>query len=337
MKIVTVGEAKEFLEKTLQDYLPVFLWGPPGIGKSSIVKQICEEKKWKMVDIRLSTVNPVDLRGLPVVDREKGQAIWLRPEFFPDPNSKEEGVIFFDELNTAAASVQIASYQLILDRQLGSYKLPAGYKIIAAGNRETDKANVTKLPAPLANRLIHLELQTDHKQWITWAIKAKIDQRIINFIQFKPDLLSTTPKGDEKAFPTPRSWEFVSRIVKLFDDIEDSKALVAGAIGEGAMSEFFAWLPSYASLPDVMEILAGKSNKVPKRADLLSALVTGLISNLDDSNLENFLNYTFLLPGEHAVLAVQQAIEGGWVGKLQKLGKWDEWADKFYDLIPAPL
>jgi hypothetical protein len=330
MKAITVGKAKDHLENIVREHLPLMMWGPPGIGKSSIVSQICEEKKWKLIDLRLSLLNPVDLRGLPVIDRKEKQAVWMHPEFLP---KNGVGILFLDEINKAPGSVMAAAYQLILDRKVGTYTLPAKWRIVAAGNRESDKAQVNRLPSALANRFVHLEVKADVKGWKKWAIKNKIDTRVINFVAFKPDVLATLPQKNEKAYPTPRSWEFVSTILSLYSDAHEARSIIEGAIGEGTASEFFSWLPTYEALPNAKDILSGKSKEVPERPDVMTALSNALVANLSPDNLGNFLNYTMLLKGEFAVLAIKQAVEAGWEEDLQQLDEWHKWVDKHYDLL----
>ena len=332
MKKVSVGEAKEILMSALKIHLPIFLWGQPGIGKSAIVKQICEEKKWDMEDLRLSQCNPVDLRGLPTIDREKKIAEWLIPEFFPKSG---EGVLFLDEMNQAAQSVQAAAYQLVLDRRIGKHVLPDGWRVLAAGNRETDKANVVKMASPLANRLIHLNVIAEFDDWKKWAVAKKIDPRVIGFLDFKSELLATMPKDDEKAYATPRTWEMASSALSLFNDPEDARALVEGAVGLGASMEFYGWLPNFTFMPDIDAILAGKSNKIPKRADILTTMLNTMVTRLTDDNLETFLKYTMLLGGEYAVMAMKKAAEAGWEKKIDKCPSFEAWCEKYYDLISS--
>lgn len=331
MKPITVSKAKEHLKVVMNEHLPLMLWGAPGIGKSSIVKQIATENKWQLIDLRLSLLNPVDLRGLPIIDKKENIAKWLPPEFLPKANGA--GILFLDEINKAPGSVMAAAYQLILDRAVGNYRLPDNWRIVAAGNRESDKAQVNRLPSALANRFIHLEVKADVKSWKAWALKNKIDERIISFIDFKNDILATLPKKDEKAYPTPRSWEFASMILGLYEDVENARPLINGAVGEGATSEFYAWLPTFMSLPSAIDILDGKSKTVPKRPDVITALINSLVANLTPENLPTFFEYTFKLKGEYSVLAIKSAIDAGWEEDLQKLPQFDSWVDKYYEYL----
>lgn len=327
---LSLNVAKNHLKKILSGTkITPFLWGPPGVGKSSIVKQIAQEWQWELIDLRLSLLNPVDLRGLPYLDKEKNQATWLRPEFLP---TKGEGILFLDELNTAPASVQIAAYQLILDRRVGSYVFPDGWRIICAGNRESDGAQVTKMPVPLLNRMIHIDVRADLDDWKIWA-KDNMDERIIAFINWRPELLATMPKDEEKAFPTPRSWAFVSDLVSAYEDISESKDIIAGTVGAGASAELFSFFDIYQNLPDVDKILEGKISEVPKKADVKYALVSALVAKLKDQYLDNFVKYTLNLEPEFATVAIRDAVGKGWEEKIEKSKHWEEWANKFYEFL----
>ena len=325
-----LNEAKTHLSTLLKETIPVFMWGPPGIGKSSIIKQVCKEKNWQLIDLRLSLLNPVDLRGLPYIGKDQETAIWLKPEFLPTENNgfKKEGILFLDELNTAPTSVQIAAYQLLLDRHIGNYKFPDKWRIIAAGNRETDKAAVTSMPSPLANRLIHMHVDANIEDWKKWAV-GKIDERIIAFLNYRPKLLSHLPKEEIKSYPTPRSWEFVSRTIKNFPDLDDAEQIIDGTVGEGPCKEFYAFLGIYKDLPNIEGILAGKINKVPKKTDVLYALVGALTARLSDDNLENFMKYVIRLQPEFSTLAVRDAARTGWAEKIEESKYWSKWSNKF--------
>jgi MoxR-like ATPase len=191
----------------VQQKIPTFLWGAPGVGKSSIVKQIAHEKQIGFIDLRLALMDPTDLKGIPFYDKESHSALWAPPAFLP---REGEGILFLDELNTASPSVQASAYQLILDRAIGEYTLPDGWAVVAAGNRETDRGVTYKMASPLANRFVHLELEVSVSQWRVWAYKAQIDSRVIAYVSYKNEHLFTfNPQSKQKSFATPRSWEYV--------------------------------------------------------------------------------------------------------------------------------
>ena len=185
----------------------VFIWGGPGVGKSGVVRQVAERRSLPLRDVRALLLDPVDLRGLPYLS--EGRSKWATPDFLPQDGA---GVLFLDELNAAPPMVQASCYQLVLDRKLGEYVLPDGWSIVAAGNRDSDRAVTSRMPTPLRNRFVHLDFEVDIQEWSAWAIQANIRPEVIAFLRFRPALLSAFDR-DNNAFPSPRSWEFVSRIL----------------------------------------------------------------------------------------------------------------------------
>ena len=214
---------------TIRGMQSFFFHGASGIGKSQAVRQICEENNFAFVDIRLPTIDPVDLRGVPIPDLEAGVARWLPAGFLPQstPEGKFGGVILLDELNSSPPSVQAAAYQLTLDKKVGQYEVPDGWLIIAAGNRASDRGVTYNIPSPLANRFTHFEVVYKEELWIDWAIKQSLDPFVVAFIKLgfsqqgakvdKSYLYNFDPKKQALSFASPRSWEFVSKLAQLRD------------------------------------------------------------------------------------------------------------------------
>ena len=219
-RTVTPNGAKKSLRKGIKIKRPVFMWGPPGIGKSDIVHQIGAEQNREVIDIRLSLWEPTDIKGIPYYNSTLNTMCWAPPTELPtDPNST--AILFLDELNSAAPATQAAAYQLVLNRRVGTYILPKGVAIIAAGNRETDKGVTYRMPAPLSNRFLHLELTTDFEDWLNWATNNLIHGQVVGYLGFaKQDLYNFDPKSPSRSFATPRSWTFVSDLLND-DDLED--------------------------------------------------------------------------------------------------------------------
>ena len=284
---------------------PVFVWGAPGVGKSQVIAQVARDSGLSLVDVRAVLLDPVDLRGLPHID-ENNRACWCPPEFLPE---KGQGLLFLDELNAAPPLVQAACYQLVLDRRLGEYRLPDGWCIVAAGNRETDRAVTHRMPSALANRFVHLHFDVDAKEWINWAQCNGIAAEVLAFIRFRPGLLHTfDPQKDDKAFPTPRSWEFVSRIVNRQKQMMPDVELIVGVIGEGAAAEFCGFLRIYHDLPDPDALLRSpESADVPQDPATLVAVCELLSQKTDMANLPQIMTYARRLPPEFSVLLVRDA------------------------------
>ena len=262
---------------------PVFLWGPPGVGKSSIVRSIAKQKKLELLDVRASLLDPTDLRGIPTV--EKGKAKWCPPSFLPsDPKSK--GLLFFDELNAAPPLVQASLYQLTLDRCVGEYKLPDGWSILAAGNRAEDRSVTFRMPAALINRFVHLDYEVDFEDWRDWAVVNKMHPLVVGFLSTRRELLFNMDKPD-KPFPTPRSWEMVSDILSSQDSFKDCQDIILGIVGEGAMMEFIGYCESAISEEIIEKIIADPSAaNLPKKLGDQYALISYLSFNLDKTDVQ---------------------------------------------------
>jgi MoxR-like ATPase len=265
----------EVLKQLLETRWPVFLWGPPGVGKSSVVREVAASAGWNLIDLRASLLDPTDLRGLPAVT--DGQAVWYPPSFLPRvPDSK--GVLFFDELNAAPPLVQASLYQLTLDRRVGEYVLPEGWRIVAAGNRAEDRSVVFRMPSALANRFIHLDFEVDVADWRAWAQGHGVHPLVVAFLTFKPKLLFEMT-DQSRAFATPRSWEMLSAALVRFGHARELDDIAPGIVGEGPAVEFLAYCRSTLTEKLVLAIVADPKNaKLPDDLGALYALVSYLSS-----------------------------------------------------------
>ena len=244
-RTVTSVQARRSLLKAFKKQRPLFLWGPPGIGKSELVADITEELGGYMIDLRLGQMEPTDIRGIPFYNKEIGKMDWAEPIDLPTEELASQYpivVLFMDELNSSAPSVQAASYQLILNRGIGKYKLPKNVVMVAAGNRESDKGVTYRMPTPLANRFIHQEMKCDFASWQEWAVNKNIHKDVVGYLSFaKQDLYDFDAKSASRAFATPRSWTFVSELLEDEDGDDDTiMNLIAGTVGEGLAVKFMA-------------------------------------------------------------------------------------------------
>jgi len=281
----TVGpkSAKKAINFAIKMRRPVFLWGPPGIGKSDIVKQIGDSAGREVVDVRLALWEPTDIKGIPYYNADQGKMVWAPPAELPtDPEST--AIIFLDELNSAPPAVQAAAYQLILNRRVGTYHLPKGVDVVAAGNREGDRGVTYRMPAPLANRFVHLEAKVDFDDWQDWATLNKVHAEVVGYVGFaKQDLYDFDPKSSSKAFATPRSWSFVSDLLNEDCDSETLTNLVSGAIGDGLAAKFMAHRKIASKLPRAEDILDGKVKDLQiKEVSAMYSLTVSLCYELKD-------------------------------------------------------
>lgn len=269
---------REFLSTNDGHHTPVMLWGPPGVGKSDMVRQVAIKHDVPAIDIRLSQMEPTDLRGIPF--RVDQMVEWAIPELLPDAERHgPEGILFLDEITSAPPTVSAAAYQLILDRRLGHYKVPDGWAIFAAGNRQGDRGVTYSMPAPLANRFSHFEVETHLDDWVSWAYKNGIDERVIAFLRFKPEMLfDFDPAHNPVAFPSPRSWEFAHRGLQKFIDSPDLLVgTLQACVGPAAGIELNAFVDSMDRMPDLDAILAGEDVPVPESIDLQYAVAAALV------------------------------------------------------------
>jgi hypothetical protein len=195
-------------------------------------------------------------------------------------------VLFLDEMNSAAPAVQAAAYQLILNRKVGTYELPDNVLIVAAGNRDADKGVTYRMPAPLANRFVHLELKVDFDDWFQWAVLNNIHNDVVGYLTFaKKDLYDFDPKSPSRSFATPRSWSFVSELLEDDDDENTTTDLVSGTVGEGLAVKFMAHRKIASKLPNPTDILNGKVKTLDTREiSAMYSLTVSLCYELKEAN-----------------------------------------------------
>lgn len=307
---------------------PLLIHGSPGLGKSSIVSQVCQEKGYQFIDVRLAQMEPCDIRGLPVPNKEQKQMDWYVNGTWPrDPNSK--GVIFLDEITAADRSIQVAAYELILDRRLGTlYKVPDQWYIIAAGNNSTDRAVATTMSSALANRFTHVELDCFPPDWLRYARGSGFHPAVTGFIQFKPNYLMKM-KGEnlERGWPSPRSWERVSEICNIYNGGVDEltaadsifRKMVRGTIGVGAEIEFNAFYRIHRKFDDVYKLMLSPKAMIelPREQDQKIALISAMVYMVwkgkteEETNklIEGFFRICTEFTSDFALMAMFNALD----------------------------
>lgn len=293
------------------------VWGDPGLGKSQIVHQLAASLGIQLKDVRAVLLDAVDLRGLPML--KDGKATWAIPSFLPTDG---EGILFLDELNRAPALVQNALFQLVLDRKLGEYTLPEGWAVIAACN--PSGGGITKMSDALRNRFVHLTAEVDVNDWCKWAVTANIEPITIAFIRFRPELLHKFD-STQNAFPSPRSWEFVSKITASAIGNGIEHALYTGAVGEGAAIEYSSFIRLYRELPSIDAILLNpKGAPIPSQPATMYAIGSALARRAKADNIARILQYLDRMPAEYAVMAIKDAILRD--ASLQSTKEFSKWA-----------
>jgi hypothetical protein len=301
---MTPSQLKISLRHLMLNRRPAFIWGPPGVGKSDIVESIAEEDKIGLIDFRMALRDPTDIKGFPMPDIATKTMKFFRDGELP---TKGKGILFLDELNSATPATQAAAMQLTLTGKIGDYTLPKGWSILAAGNRESDRSVVNRMPAALALRFTHLDLEVSLDDWCAWAMDKAIPTELIAFLRFRPNLLHAFDPT-KRSSPNPRSWSFVSEDLNagLTKDIE--LELANGKVGEGAASEYIAFLQVYRDLPSIDEIMLNPDKvPVPTAPATLYALASALGAKVKHDTFDRAMQYITRMPIEFQVVTIRDA------------------------------
>ena len=321
-KLLTL-QAKKLMEhpELAKRLPPLMVWGAPGIGKSSIMRGVAEELGIGFIDVRLAQREPVDIRGLPVPDKDNKSVAWYVSDEWPrDPKSK--GIILFDEITAADRSLQVAAYELILDRRLGDlYSMPDGWYVCAAGNRVEDGAVAMTMSSALANRFLHVELHEDPELWVKWAMRHDIDPSVTGFIRYRPGLLFRHEGENlERGWPSPRSWDRVSSMLGVLGDDEDLlPRVVNGLVGNAAGTEFLAFRKVMKEMDDVRELMLDPNRKIeiPSKADRKYAMCSaaafyvwrGKDAAEQKKLLDGFFRIALELPGDFSAMLMMDSMQ----------------------------
>jgi len=290
---ISIGAAKaalieQFADATLRARASM-LWGTRGVGKSSIVRQVAGHFGVPLVDLRLTTIEPVDIRGAIYADDVLSKTVWFPPEFLPSPESPE-GILFLDELTAADQRLQISAYSLILDRRVGNYRLPDGWQIIAAGNASFHGAVSHDMGTALADRMFHFNVQTVIDAFLAHAAEHAFAPEVMAYLKVRPDKLDDTQSqlaNDYLIGASPRGWEDISNVLKSGISENGKRLFVQGRIGAANAAEFFGVLRELKAGADVVRLLAAQRGKetaalLPTSLDGLYGMIYGLLAACTD-------------------------------------------------------
>lgn len=290
----------------------VYVSGAPGVGKTSMAYDIADKlgiPRDRILLFRPSLRDPVDLMGVPSVDREQGLTRWNPPaELHNFREGTGPGMILWDELPQAVTQMQNAAAGCLLDWVVGDLKIDKQVVQLATGNRTKDKAGANKVVSQLGNRVMHLELEAHLDDWCSWAFGADIDPLLIGFIRLRPDLLHDF-NPDRLSNPTPRSWEMVSRSVPTNLPRDLFFAGVSGLVGEGAAVEYAGFRDTAAQMPSIDNIMLNPTTaEVPEKMDVLYAVCAALAHRTTGENFDRIMQYIDRLPTEFSTMVVKDAL-----------------------------
>ena len=270
----------------------LMIWGDPGIGKSTIIRQFTEAAGIGFIDLRLNLYDPTELKGYPI---KYGPAGKERMRFAPSGRlpTSGQGIILCDELPSAPPATQNAAYPLVLDRRLDEYELPDGWAVIGAGNYAHNGGVHYPLAPALADRFIHLNLEISHDDWDAWAAANGVSGVTRAFIRFRPALLHDVKlRQNGQAFPTPRSWKIADEIYREQWPTDRALEYISGKVSKGPAHEFVAFASVAENLPTAQEIeYAPEVAPVPSDPGAKYAVVTMLESSVTPKNMGAFATY----------------------------------------------
>jgi dynein-related subfamily AAA family protein len=327
----TIAEAALLLEILTDADDAVMIWGPPGVGKSDIVRQLGAKKKRKVIEFRTNIREPVDVRGIPVPCEKTGTTRWFVPDELPQVDRDgAEGYLFIDEINTGSPQMMAVMFGLVLDRRVGEYELPPGWKIVAAGNRVSDRASAQRMPTALRNRFAHIFVIADVKAWADWANANAVAPELVAFIRLRRDFLHVMPKGDENAFPTPRSWTRCSKYVGAV--AVHRLRLFASHVGDAYASELDGFIELYKSMGSLEDIIQNPADaKLPTEASTRYAVCTGLARLATRKTMPAIIQYAERLPRESQILVIHDATTRD--ESLKNTAAYGKWAVANQDLV----
>jgi hypothetical protein len=311
---ISASAMVDALNSVLVAGLTPMIVGSPGIGKSDITKSLAKMHNLKLIDMRLAQSDPTDLNGFPTLQQDGTRMDYAPPMTFPlaeldeVPTGFDGWLLFLDEINAAPPSIQAAAYKLILDRQIGKHDLHKNVAIVCAGNKSTDKAIVNRLSTAMQSRMIHLNLMVDSGSWLEWANTHGIDHRIISFIKYRPELLHKfNPNHADDTFASPRTWEFLSKIIAGKEKFtRTDHAVMVGTVGEGPATEFRAYCSVYKDLPTIEEMLESpKLVNIPKEPGHQYAMTTLISHNANDHTIQPLMIIIKKLPVEFQVVVLK--------------------------------
>ncbi len=324
----------------VQQQRPAMIWGPPGVGKSDIVAQLARDTDAELRDVRLNLLDPTDIKGFPVPNVADGTMQWLPADFMPPmfitkeveevtttgkgkaaktvttmvtkriPNDTK-GILFLDELNQAPPSVQAAAYQLLLNRKVGNYELPEGWSVLAAGNRESDRANAQRMPTALSLRLVHFDIDVNVDDWCEWALNQgdRIPVETLAFIRFRSELLHKFD-NTQRVSPNPRSWAFVGELTHSGLSREIEMEMFKGVIGEGAAGEYMAFLQVFRDLPSIDKIMMDpEGTPIPDGPSVKFAITAALAAATTKDAFPRFMTYMKRMDTEWVITYVRDALK----------------------------
>jgi hypothetical protein len=303
------------------------IWGDSGIGKSDLAHQLAAATKRRPVMFMLNVREPVDMRGVPMVDPKTKTTLWCAPSELPKADGSDgDTLLILDEINTGGLQMLAVAMQLVLAGEIGDYRLPSNCRILAMGNRTKDSRAVVQMPKPLRNRFAHYTMIIDHDSLVAHLKTVGCRDEIVAFIRFRPECVTRQPKGDANAYGSPRSVHRCESYVDAKPHLR-LKAFTA-LIGKDDGTELEAFVAMYQSLTCIADVLQNPTTaRLPSQRSEMYAVATALGRLADKKNFANIITYAKRLGQLHRdmeVVTVTDATDRD--GKLCECAAYTQWA-----------
>ena len=298
---VSFQSAKRIVKTVLFAKRTVFLFGPPGVGKSALGREIAQELGAELCLLDAPLVQPIDY--LAAVPNHEMKKVMLYPTgFIPE---KGPAVVLVDDLPHAKPYQQTPLLQMALDRRIGPIKFSDDVYFILTGNREEDLAEVNPIISPLLNRLVQLELEPSLEEWLEWGGET-IREEVQAFLKAYPTEFVRVPQEGQNAWPTPRSWHILSDCLNYAERLssEEVRALAYGTVGEYTGGLFFTFVAHLRGIDPTRIVEKGEIPQETAR-ERVYAYMYAVCSLLKGKGVEylnkwakNIVKFFDQLPGE---------------------------------------
>lgn len=287
-----------------------FIKGKPGGGKSALARDIVRSMgidPSRVTEFNPSLRDPVDIMGLPKTNGEFSS--WVPPSEFwrlRDDGTDQPCALIVEELSDATVPMQNPLCRVLLDNYAGELKLHPKLFKIATGNRTEDKSGANRMTTKLSNRMQNLDYDENLDDWVSWALDNNIRLDLIQFLRFRPNLLSDFQPNRELN-PTPRTWEFVNEVnAALPSDLYFGN--IAGLVGEGAAAEYTGFKRIFENLPNIDGIIMNPAKaNVPTDMAVLYALTGALAHRVSEDNFDRVVEYVNRMPSDFQVMCIMDA------------------------------
>ena len=309
---ITMLEAERMIQNCYKWNEPLFLIGHPGAGKTALYESSASNLGIGLIDWRLPQRDPVDVGGMRIPDEKSGLMKHYLPNDFPcDATVKEfgkKGIFLFDEPNAVGPMMQATTFGIIQERRLGMTPMLPGWVPMAAGNDLSDRASAQRLSSAMANRFNIQHVVQDVDGWLKQYGSEHVDPRMCAFLRFRKELLCVMPKGDQKAFASPRSWTKSAKAIDL--PAGERLKTIRGWVGDNEAGEFEAFLKIMATAVTMDQIENDPDNaRVPPahEAGQLYAVAGMIGRSLTRKNVGNVIKYVKRLPADYQAAILHDA------------------------------